>query len=56
MFLFNFTAIFPQILETKCEQCTPKQKEKLEQVVRIVSVKYPKDFKDIAERYNPKDE
>ncbi|XP_026320744.1 uncharacterized protein LOC113230857 [Hyposmocoma kahamanoa] len=47
-------ATFPQIVETKCEQCTPKQKEKLEQIVQIAAVKYPKEFQEITDRYKPK--
>lgn len=48
---FILTATFLQVVETKCAQCTPKQKEKLGEISKLVALKYPKDFQDISGKY-----
>nr|AXF48702.1 chemosensory protein CSP2 [Lobesia botrana] len=46
----------PKVLASKCEQCTPEQKEKLDNVVKAYLDKYPKDYAEIMNKYFPKPE
>ncbi|KAJ2948451.1 hypothetical protein O0L34_g7699 [Tuta absoluta] len=44
----------PQLVETKCGQCTPKQKEKFDQVNKMLFSKYPKEYQDLVLKYSSK--
>lgn len=51
-----FPDSIPSLIETDCSVCTPKQKEKYDQVKKILTEKYPEMHKALLDKYSPKSE
>ncbi|XP_046970237.1 allergen Tha p 1-like [Vanessa cardui] len=43
----------PELIKTKCGQCTPKQKQKFEHISKVLSEKNSEYFNALALKYSP---
>ncbi|KAE8751976.1 hypothetical protein FOCC_FOCC001139 [Frankliniella occidentalis] len=48
--------LLPQTLETGCEKCTANHKQQSERVIRFLIARRPRDWKLLANKYDPKGE
>ncbi|XP_047997169.1 allergen Tha p 1-like [Leguminivora glycinivorella] len=44
----------PKLVATKCEECTPEQKEKFNKIMQQFAQKYPEDYAELSKKMFPK--
>ncbi|EEB19858.1 ejaculatory bulb-specific protein 3 precursor, putative [Pediculus humanus corporis] len=49
-------AYFPDMLETKCSKCTPRQKKKIKKAVTFLMKHKPEMWEGLLDKYDPKRE
>ncbi|XP_026275749.1 allergen Tha p 1-like [Frankliniella occidentalis] len=53
---YQLRRLLPQTLETGCEKCTANHKQQSERVIRFLIARRPRDWKLLANKYDPKGE
>ncbi|XP_061720404.1 uncharacterized protein LOC133527418 isoform X2 [Cydia pomonella] len=52
----NVKDALPKLVRSKCEGCTPEQKEKFEKTLQQFLEKYPEDYTELSNKLFPKPE